>query len=94
MEITKQTESFNLKDTTDLYEINGNINREVSGSLNIHFSITNTTGEHLGDCHYHKYNDVSNINFSINCSEVNREEITEYADTLIDSILEHFNKIV
>ena len=93
MEIIKQTESFNLKDTTDLYEINGNINREISGSLNIHFSIKNITGEHLGDCHYNKYNESPNVNFSINCPEINREEITEYTDTIIDSILEYFNKI-
>lgn len=91
MEITKQNETFNLKDSTEMFEINGNVSRDVSGSINIHFSINKSNGEHIGDCHYNKYSENSNINFGVNCSEANRDEVTEYADGIVDAVLSHFN---
>lgn len=90
MEIIKQTESFLLKDATSAYEINGHITRETTGVMNIHFSINNLDGKHIGDCHYNTSVDNDIINFGVNCSEDVRDAVTACADTVIDSVLEHF----
>lgn len=90
MKITKQNETFNLTDTTEVFVMEGNINRDNEGTLNIHFNVNTTIGDVVGDCHYNKYGDSTTVNFGVNCSEENREALTEYADTVIDSVLEHF----
>lgn len=58
MEIVKQNESFNVKDTNGTFEMNGSVSRDVSGSLNLHFNVSRVGGEHVGDCHY-KYKVVA-----------------------------------
>lgn len=90
MEIIKQNESFSLKDTNGLLVMTGSANREVSGSLNIHFNVSKGEEERVGDCHYNQYGENGEINFGVNCSEANRDELTAYADTIIDSVLEYF----
>lgn len=91
MEILRQSENFTLSNINEIFELTGNISRDVNGALNIHFNVHNNSGEHIGDGHYNKYNESSNINFSINCSEEIRKELTEYAETTIDDILAYFN---
>lgn len=90
MKITKQNETFNLTDTTEVFVMEGNIIRDNFGTLNIHFNVNAVGGDIVGDCHYNKYGDTATVNFSVNCSEENREALTVYADTVIDSVLEHF----
>lgn len=90
MKITKQNETFNLTDATEVFVMEGDINRDNSGTLNIHFNVNTVDGDVVGDCHYNKYGDATTVNFGVNCSEENREALTVYADTVIDSILEHF----
>lgn len=90
MEITKQTENFTLKDTTDVYEINGHITRENNGAMNVHFNITKLDGEHIGDCYYNLSGENNKTNFGVSCDEVLREEVTVCADTVVDSVLAHF----
>jgi hypothetical protein len=93
MQIVKQNETFNFKDTTELYEIAGNVSKDLNGSLNIHFTINKIGGEYLGDCHYNKYNEANNVNFGVNCAEEHRDALIEYADTVIDHLLEYFASI-
>jgi hypothetical protein len=90
MEIVKQNESFILKDSTELYEMSGSASRDVSGSLNVHINVNSVNGERIGDCHYNKYGEGSEVNFGVNCSETNRDALTEYADVVVDSVLEFF----
>lgn len=93
MEIIKQSESFNLKDANETFEMSGTVNREISGSLNIHFNVNRLNGEYVGEGHYNKYGENSNINFGINCDEKVRDELTSYTDTVIDSVLEYFKTV-
>ena len=90
MEIVKQNESFTLKDSNEVYEMSGSASRDVSGSLNLHINVSTVNGERVGDCHYNKYGESSDVNFGVNCSEANRDELTAYADTVVDSVLEFF----
>ena len=90
MEIVKHNETFTLKDVTDVFEMSGNVSAEATGSLHIHFSVNNSKGLRVGDCHYDKYADNENVNFGVNCAEDVREELLAYSDSVIDSVLEHF----
>lgn len=90
MEIVKQNESFLLKDTNGLLVMSGGATREVSGSLNVHFSVSKGEGERVGDCYYNKYGENGEVNFSVNCPEENRDELAAYADSVVDSVLEFF----
>ena len=93
MEIVKQNESFTLKDNNGTFEMSGNMSREVSGSLNIYFSVNNLNGERIGDGHYNKYGEKGEVNFGINCAEEQRDALTAYADSVIDSVLEFVKSI-
>lgn len=93
MEIVKNSESFNLKDTTELFEMDGCVNQDVSGSLNIHFNITFNNGEFMGDCYYNKYKESNTINFNLNCSEEHRDTLTTYANSVIKFVLNSFKTI-
>lgn len=93
MEIIKQSESFNLKDTNETFEMSGTVSREVSSSINIYFNVNRLSGEYVGDCYYNKYGEDSNINFGVNCAEEVRDELTSYTDTVIDYILEYFKTV-
>lgn len=90
MEITKHNEIFNLKETTDVYNTSGSINRETSGTLNINININNLSGDHVGNCNYSKFSETNDIHFSVNCVDENREELSIYANSIIDSALEYF----
>lgn len=93
MEIIKQNETFILKDTNEVFETNGSVSREISGSINLHINVNKIGGERVGDCHYNKYGESSDVNFGVNCSEENRDELTAYADTVVDSVLEYFKGV-
>lgn len=93
MKIAKQNETFNLTDTTEVFEMYGSASQDVNGSLNINFQINKVGGDYLGDCHYNRYAESANVNFGLNCSEENRAEFTAYADSVIDFVLDHFNTL-
>jgi hypothetical protein len=93
MKITKQSETFSLSDTTELFEMSGSASQDINGSLHINFSVNKVGGEYVGNCNYSKYADASNVNFGVNCPEEAREEFTTYADSVIDFMLEHFNTL-
>lgn len=91
MEIVKQNETFNLSETTDVFEMTGNATYETNGALNVYFTATRAGGDRVGDCHYHKYSENDYVNFNVNCAEENRDELTAYADTVIESVLRYLN---
>lgn len=93
MKITRQSESFGLTDANELYTCSGNISRESSGTLSIYFNINKVDGDYIGDCHYNKYVDNNNINFGVNCPDEMREDIMEYANSLIASALTELESI-
>ena len=77
-----------------LEEISGNLTHEASGAVSVHFTVNAVGGEYLGDCNYTKYTEGNNVHFSVSCPEDRREEITEYADTVIDSVLEYIKPAI
>lgn len=94
MEITKQNESFSLTDTTDVYSVNGNISKDVNGTLNVWLTVNTLEGERVGDCSYHQHSENSDVNFGLNCREEVREELVAYANTAIAHVLTDFSTLV
>ena len=89
MDIVKQNETFALQDTTEAFEMKGTATYEVAGGLTIHFNLVNPEGEYFGDCSYYKYADGDRTNFNLNVAEARRVELSEYADSVITSMLEY-----
>ena len=94
MEIVKQNEVFNLKDTTDLFEMQGEATLSTSGSLHINFYVSNADHSNLADCYYNKYVEDNKVNFGVTCAEDFRKSFIEYAEAVIASVVEHFKSIV
>lgn len=93
MEFIKQSENFTFTETSEFYESRGSVNLEGSGLMHINFTINKVDGTYVGDCHYSNYSDNNTVNFNVNCHEEFRKEITEYAESIIDGVIEHFKSI-
>lgn len=92
MEITRINESYTISDKTELgWSLNGNINNEVSGNLNMNADVYNELGEHVGSMHYSKPLEGM-VHVSVSVNEDKRDEFTNYVDTVIESVLAHFSE--
>lgn len=92
MEITRINESYTISDKTELgWSLNGNVNNEVSGNLNMNADVYNELGEHVGSMHYSKPLEGM-VHVSVNVNEDKRDEFTNYVDTVIESVLAHFSE--
>ena len=96
MEIVKQNETYQISDTNEKgWEMTGTANKDVSGSLTISFAVSKPGElvESIGDCTYSKPFDTNGmISVSYSVSEVKRAEFVPYMDSVIDSVLQHFNQ--
>jgi hypothetical protein len=93
MEIVKRSDSFAFTETTESYVSKGTIDREASGVIRVYFSVNSTEDHYIGDCNYSNYSDNNTVNFSLNCPEEIRKEVTTHAESVIDGILEHCKSI-
>ena len=79
MEITKQNQTFNLKDTTsDGWTVSGSATQEVDGNTSINFSVSKD-GELNNQVGYYNYNVPTDGMVNINITA-----IPESLDTFID----------
>ena len=80
MEITKQNQTFNLKDTTsDGWTVSGSATQEVNGNTSINFSVSKD-GELNNQVGYYNYNVPTDGMVNINITA-----IPENLDAVIDS---------
>lgn len=96
MEIVKQNETYQISDTNEKgWEMTGTANKDVSGSLTISFAVSKPGEivESIGNCTYSKpFDNNGMISVSYSVSEVKRAEFVSYMDSVIDSVLQHFNQ--
>lgn len=95
MEIVKQNETYQIFDINEKgWEMTGTANKDVSGSLTISFAVSKSEElvESIGDCTYSKPFNNGMISVSYSVSEVKRDEFVSYMDSVIDSVLQHFNQ--
>lgn len=85
MEITKQNQTFNLKDTTsDGWTVSGSATQEVDGNTSINFSVSKD-GELNNQVGY--YNGMVNIN--ITAIPENLDAVIDYTQTATKKIKDY-----
>lgn len=83
MEITKQNQTFNLKDTTsDGWTVSGSATQEVDGNTSINFSVSKD-GELNNQVGYYNYNVPTDgmVNINIAAIPENLDAVIDYTQT-------------
>ena len=93
MDITKCNEVFEINGTTDRYIVNGIADRDLSGHLNIDFRFSNLDEIELGNGWYNEYPENNYSDFGVSGSDENRIKLIEFANEVIDFVIEHFKSI-
>lgn len=93
MEITKQNQTFNLKDTTsDGWTVSGSATQEVDGNTSINFSVSKD-GELNNQVGYYNYNvptdGMVNININITAIPENLDAVIDYTQTATKKIKDY-----
>ena len=91
MEITKQNQTFNLKDTTsDGWTVSGSATQEVDGNTSINFSVSKD-GELNNQVGYYNYsipkNGMANVNITSNPESL--DTFIDYAQTATQKIKDY-----
>lgn len=91
MEITKQNQTFNLKDTTsDGWTVSGSATQEVDGNTSINFSVSKD-GELNNQVGYYNYNVPTDgmVNINITAIPENLDAVIDYTQTAIKKIKDY-----
>lgn len=91
MEITKQNQTFNLKDTTSNgWTVSGSATQEVNGSTSINFSVSKD-GELNNQVGYYNYNVPTDgmININITALPENLDAVIDYTQTATQLIKDY-----
>ena len=91
MEITKQNQTFNLKDTTsDGWTVSGSVTQEVDGSTSVNFSISKD-GELNNQVGYYNYNVPTNgmVSVSITALPEHLDAVIDYTQTATQLIKDY-----
>lgn len=90
MEIIKSSEIYIVVDKTESgWSLDGNLQLDVNGNLNLHCNVSSELEEFIGSFSYYKPVE-ENVNMSVNINEENRDEFTKYANSIIESVLTNF----
>ena len=91
MEITKQNQTFNLKDTTsDGWTVSGSATQEVDGNTSINFSVSKD-GELNNQVGYYNYNVPTDgmVNINITAFPENLDAMIDYTQTATQLIKDY-----
>ena len=91
MEITKQNQTFNLKDTTsDGWTVSGSATQEVDGNTSINFSVSKD-GELNNQVGYYNYNVPTDGMVSVNITALpeNLDAVIDYTQTATQLIKDY-----
>ena len=91
MEITKQNQTFNLKDTTsDGWTVSGSATQEVDGNTSINFSVSKD-GELNNQVGYYNYNVPTDgmVNINITALPDNLDAMIDYTQTATQLIKDY-----
>ena len=91
MEITKQNQTFNLKDTTsDGWTVSGSATQEINGNTSINFSVSKD-GELNNQVGYYNYNVPTDgmVNINITVLPDNLDAMIDYTQTATQLIKDY-----
>lgn len=92
MEITKQNQTFNLKDTTsDGWTVSGSATQEVDGNTSINFSISKDGELNNQVGYYYNYNVPTDgmVNINITAIPENLDAVIDYTQTATKKIKDY-----
>ena len=91
MDIVKQSESFVLTDTTDVFDCKCEFNSNVDGNVNIHLNVHDLNGNYIGNVDYSLYSQSNQIHLGVNCVKKDQPTLIEYANTVVDAVMNFIN---
>lgn len=86
MELIKVSENYRITDSTELWNVSGNVNKNKSGMTQISISVNANSGEYIGNFNY-TINEQNNVNVSFDCGKDQDDALFEYGNTLVDQIV-------
>ena len=87
MELKKTSESYNIIDSTESWNISGNVNSYESGMIQINISINAISGEYIGNFNY-TINEQNNVSVNFDCGRKVDDALFAYGNALVDQIVE------
>lgn len=89
MEFIKQSEQYKIVDSLENgWTVEGTVTK--SRDLNVWASVNSESNGQVGYINYTKP-ETGHVSLSYNVAEDTRDEFAEYVNTLVDTVLEHFN---
>lgn len=91
MELIKTSESYNITDVTEQWNVSGNVNKNKSGMIQINISVNAISGEYIGNFNY-TINEQNSVNVNFDCGREYDDALFAYGNTLVDQITEQLSK--
>lgn len=90
MELIKTSESYNLVDTTEIWNILGSVHKEINGLIRISISVSKIdTGDYIGNFNY-TINTEGNVSVNFDCGKNYDEDLFNYGNVLVDKVVNQF----
>lgn len=87
MELKKINENYTITDSTEVWNVSGNVNKESNGVIRINIAVNMLdNGNHVGNFNYNIY-EGSNVNVSFDCPQETDEALFAYGNSLVDQII-------
>lgn len=87
MELIKTSESYNITDVTEQWNVNGTVNKSESGMIQINISVNAISGEYIGNFNY-TINEQNGVNINFDCGREYDDALFAYGNALVDQIVE------
>lgn len=91
MELIKTSESYNLTDTTDSWNVSGSVTKESNGIIRLSFSANmKESDEYIGNFNY-TVNAEGNVSVNFDCGRTYDDALFAYGNALIDTVVAELN---
>ena len=87
MELVKTSESYNLVDTTEIWNILGSVHKEVNGLIRVSISVNKIAdGNYVGNFSY-TINTEGNVSVNFDCGKNYDSDLFAYGNLLVDQVV-------
>lgn len=93
MELIKRNEVFGISGTTEHYIVEGNVNRDLAGNINVNFRVSNLDETGIGNGYYNKYIENNYSDFGVSGSDENLGKLIIYAKEVVDFVNDNLDSI-
>lgn len=93
MELIKRNEVFGISGTTEHYIVEGTVNRDHDGNINVNFRLSNLDETGIGNGYYNKYIENNYSDFGVSGSDENYAKLIEYAKEVVAFVNDNLDSI-